>query len=117
MRLWDVHINRVPLTGRVVKIEYKKGSCKLPTNKDAEFNERNTITLETKYGLVEITQIGGPFFKRIISFVKVGDEVSRASRIGMICFGSRVDVTIPPSFSICVVPHEKVKAGESIIAL
>lgn len=116
MNLHNVHVNRSPIKGQVTDIKYRKGSYIPAFMKDSERNERNIITLSTEFGECDITQISGTVFRRIVPYIKIGDNISMGQRIGMIRFGSRVDVTIPEGFD-CIVQHgDKVRAGETIIA-
>jgi len=116
MRLRDVHVNRAPLPGVVKKIEYKKGGHRPAFSKGSSKNERNRITIETEYGDVIVTQIAGILARRIVCYVEEGGVVERGQRIGMIRFGSRVDVTIPDALRVAVKKWDRVRAGESIIA-
>ncbi|ATZ60923.2 MAG: phosphatidylserine decarboxylase [Methanosarcinales archaeon Met12] len=116
MNIYDVHVNRAPLSGVVKRIEYRKGGCVPAFHKDSDRNEQNNITIETEYGDVKVTQIAGILARRIVCYVNEGDMVERGQRIGMIRFGSRVDVTIPDEFVVSVSPGDRVKAGESMIA-
>lgn len=116
MNIHNVHINRAPLDGRIINISYRDGKIKLPISKDSDSNEKQIITIGTNYGPIDITQIAGPFFRRIVSYVKVGDIVKRGDRIGVIHFGSRVDVTVPHKFEMLVSHKDKVKAGKTVIA-
>ncbi len=116
MNISDVHVNRTPLGGRIRKIDYQPGSFVPAFNWEAWQNERNYIILSTRYGEVELTQIAGKIARRIVSYVKEGDEVARGQRIGMIRFGSRVDVLFPPGFELAVKKGEQVRAGETVIA-
>lgn len=114
---WDVHVNRAPLDGLVKAIVRKKGGHVPAFLGSASRNDQNRILLETAYGDVEICQISGSIVRDIICYVRPGDRVLRGERIGMVRFGSRVEVTIPPGFKIRVESGEKVRAGESIIAV
>lgn len=114
---WDVHVNRAPLDGLVKSIERKKGGHTPAFLGAASRNDQNRILFETAFGDMEICQISGSIVRDIICYVSPGDRVSRGERIGMVRFGSRVELTIPPSFEICVENGEKVHAGESIIAV
>lgn len=116
MNLHNVHVNRSPIKGQVTDIQYRKGGYIPAFMKDSERNERNIITLSTEFGECDITQISGTMFRRIVPYVKIGDEISMGQRIGMIRFGSRVDVTIPEGFDRIVQYGDKVRAGETIIA-
>lgn len=115
MRLRDVHVNRAPFSGVVKEIKYLKGRHR-PAFLNTNQNEQNRITIGTKHGNVNVVQIAGALARRIVCYVKEGDEVERGQRIGMILFGSRVDVTIPPEYKLIAKPGDRVKAGESVIA-
>jgi phosphatidylserine decarboxylase len=116
MNVHNVHVNRAPLTGKVIAIEHKKGGYRPAFSKDSERNERSHIFIDTEHGIVEVTQIAGTIARRIVSYVQVGDQMVRGQRFGMIRFGSRVDVTIPENFEILCTKGEKVTAGMTVIA-
>lgn len=116
MNVYNVHVNRAPLSGTVVEIDYKPGGYIPASNKDSDVNERNHVKIKTDYGNIELTQIAGILIRRIVSYISQGDLVKRGERIGMIRFGSRVDVIIPEVYAYTVNVGDKVKAGESIIA-
>lgn len=112
----NVHVNRAPISGKIKEITYKKGGYLPAYRKDSERNERNEFIIHSKYGDVRVTQIAGTVARRIVSYSQVNDIVEQGQRIGMIRFGSRVDVTIPPDFEIIVKKGERVLAGKTIIA-
>ena len=118
MNINDVHVNRAPISGKVVDIRHIFGSYIPAFRKDSERNERTYITLETPIGTVEVVQIAGALVRRIVTYVNEGDYVRKGQRIGMIRFGSRVDV-IMPSDRVKVIAEkgDRVRAGESVIAL
>lgn len=116
MNALNVHVNRVPISGKIKKVEYRKGGYIPAYNKDSDRNERSKITLDTKHGEVEVTQIAGALVRRIVLYFKEGDILSQGERFGMIRFGSRVDVTVPDSFQLLCKKGDKVKAGKSLIA-
>jgi phosphatidylserine decarboxylase len=116
MGLGDVHVNRAPLAGRVKSIEHRSGNYIPAFKKESEHNEQNHIILETAYGDILITQIAGAFARRIVTYIARDGRVVRGQRIGMIRYGSRVDVTVPPEFEILVSLGDKVRCGETIIA-
>ncbi len=118
MNIHNVHVNRAPISGRITDIRHVFGSYVPAFRKESERNERTYITLETPIGRVEIVQIAGAVVRRIVTYVREGDAVKKGQRIGMIRFGSRVDV-IMPSGRVKVICEmgDKVKAGESVIAL
>jgi len=116
MNIHNVHVNRAPLSGTVIEIDYKPGGYIPASNKDSDVNERNHVKIKTDNGNIELTQIAGVLIRRIVSYISEGSQVKRGERIGMIRFGSRVDVMIPEVYSYTVNVGDKVKAGESIIA-
>lgn len=117
MNVHNVHVNRAPLEGEIKDIEYKKGS-KLPAfSKNSDRNERNDITITTNAGDVTVTQISGTLVRRIVCYTKKSEKIQRGQRIGMIRFGSRVDVTLPHGYAFTVKKGQKVKAGKTVIAM
>lgn len=116
MNIHNVHVNRAPLSGTVMEIDYKPGGYIPASNKDSDANERNHVKIKTDNGNIELTQIAGILIRRIVSYISEGSQVIRGERIGMIRFGSRVDVIIPEVYTYTVNVGDKVKAGESIIA-
>ena len=117
MNVHNVHVNRSPLAGTVTHIDYKPGGFIPAFSKDSDVNERNHVVIESDYGTLELTQIAGVLTRRIVSYTSEGSHVDRGERIGMIRFGSRVDVVIPEGYGFIVKKGDKVKAGESIIAM
>ncbi len=116
MNVHNVHVNRAPLSGTVMEIDYEPGGYIPASNKDSDVNERNHVKIKTDNGNIELTQIAGVLIRRIVSYISEGSQVKRGERIGMIRFGSRVDVIIPEVYTYTVNVGDKVKAGESIIA-
>jgi phosphatidylserine decarboxylase len=116
MFLQNVHVNRAPISGKIREITYKKGGYLPAFCKDSERNERNEFIIHSKYGDVSVTQIAGTIARRIVPYSRVNDIIEQGQRIGMIRFGSRVDVTIPHDFEIIVRKGERVLAGKTIIA-
>ena len=118
MNIYDVHVNRAPISGKIEDIRHVFGSYIPAFKKDSERNERTYITMETSIGRVEVVQIAGALVRRIVRYVSEGDEVKKGQRIGMIRFGSRVDVILPSDrVKIIAEEGDRVKAGESVIAL
>ena len=118
MNINDVHVNRAPISGKVVNIRHIFGSYIPAFKKDSERNERTYITLETPIGTVEVVQIAGALVRRIVTYVNEGDYVRKGQRIGMIRFGSRVDVIMPKDrVKVIAEKGDRVRAGESVIAL
>lgn len=117
MNIHNVHVNRAPLTCTVTQIDYKPGGYIPAFNKDSHVNERNHVVIRTEHGDLELTQIAGVLTRRIVSYISEGSHVRRGQRIGMIRFGSRVDVIIPEGYGFTVGLNDKVKAGETVIAM
>ena len=118
MNVFDVHVNRAPITGRIVHYRYNPGK-KLAAfaEKSSNENEQNLIVLEDGRGArVAFKQIAGLLARRIVFDKKEGDEVVRGERVGMIKFGSRVDIFFPPDAVIKVGMREKVKVALTVIA-
>jgi len=118
MNVFDVHVNRAPMAGRISHIAYTQGSFINAAHKDAgEHNERNLFEQQTDAGpSVSYTQIAGLIARRIISYVAVGDQVKAGQRIGMIRFGSRVNCQLPAGFDLKVKVGDKVSAGLTVLA-
>ena len=116
MNIHNVHVNRAPLGGTVMEIDYKPGGYIPAFNKDSDVNERNHVVINTECGNLELTQIAGVLTRRIVSYISEGSMVKRGERIGMIRFGSRVDIMISEAYAYSVDVGDKVKAGETIIA-
>jgi len=117
MNIHDVHVNRAPLSGMVTHIDYKPGGYIPAFNKDSKVNERNHVVMKTASGILELTQIAGVLTRRIVSYISEGTQIKRGERIGMIRFGSRVDVTMPEGYVFTVKLNDAIKAGETIIAM
>lgn len=116
MHLYNNHITTAPLDGVVKKIREEKGSFTPAFFRNADFNMKNTIELSTAYGNVKVVQLAGFFTRKILCEVKEGQVVSKGERIGKICFGSRVDVSIPPGFELMVKKRARVKCRRTPIA-
>lgn len=117
MHLHNVHVTAAPLDGVVKKITPELGGTFKPAFlRSSDFNTRNTIELATKYGEVKVVQIAGFFTRKIKCEVKVGQEVAKGERIGKICFGSRVDVSVPEGLEILVQKGEKVRCRRTVLA-
>ncbi len=117
MNIHNVHVNRAPVSGKIVKMKHKDGGYLPAFFKDSHRNERNLICIESDYGLVRIVQIAGTVTRRIDTYFNVGDRVVRGERIGMIRFGSRVDITPPNGYTLIVNKGDRVKAAISAIAI
>jgi len=117
MSPFNVHVNRSPISGNITNIDYKKGG-KYPASSDkASFlNESNNFTIKNENLRIILRQIAGILARRIVFFKKEGDFVQRGERIGLIKFGSRVEIFLPKNLNILVKKGEKVYAGSTIIA-
>jgi phosphatidylserine decarboxylase len=118
MSVFDVHINRAPISGRVKRIAYVPGKfVNADLDKASEDNERQHILIEGADGLrIGFTQIAGLVARRILSFVREGDVVDVGQRVGLIRFGSRVDVYLPAGTSPRVLLGQRAIAGETVLA-
>ncbi len=118
MSVFDVHINRTPITGRVKRVVYVPGKfINADLDKASEDNERQHFVVEGSDGLrIGFTQIAGLVARRILSFVKEGDMVEAGQRVGLIRFGSRVDVYLPAGTSPRVILGQRAIAGETVLA-
>jgi phosphatidylserine decarboxylase len=117
MSLFDVHVNRIPTGGRISRISYRPGAFFAANlDKASEKNEQNAVTLDTPDGKqIVFVQIAGLIARRIVCWVREGDDVQAGQRFGLIRFGSRVDVFLPEGSRVAVQPRQKVKAGKTII--
>lgn len=112
----DVHINRSPIAGKVTKVELLQGKKAPATSNEAsEKNERNAITIEGEKMTVICTQIVGILARRIVCWSKVGDNLEIGEKYGLIKFGSRTDLLMPPDTEILVKVGDRVVGGETII--
>ena len=118
MNVFDVHVNRAPVTGRIVKIAYVAGKfINAELDKASEDNERQAFTLEMADGeRIGVVQIAGLVARRIVKFVGEGDSVMAGQRIGLIRFGSRVDVYLPAGHNSLVAVGQRAIAGETVLA-
>ncbi|HWE07241.1 MAG TPA: phosphatidylserine decarboxylase, partial [Rhizomicrobium sp.] len=118
---FDVHVNRTPIPGRIAKIEYKEGQFLNASVKDAShLNEQNVVTVDGEFNghktRVVFSQIAGLIARRIIFYKQTGDVVKPGERVGLIKFGSRVDVFFGPEWEIVVRAGDRVSAGSSVVA-
>ena len=118
MSVFDVHVNRAPITGRIVHYRYNPGKkIAAFAEKSSTENEQNLVVIEDgRGGKVAFKQIAGLLARRIVFDKKEGDEVVRGERVGMIKFGSRVDMFFSPAVNIKVKMRDKVKVGLTVIA-
>lgn len=114
---FNVHINRSPIAGEIKSITYTKGKRRPATSDDTSLtNERNSLVIEGEGITVTCTQIAGILARRIVCWPATGDNLQRGERFGMIKFGSRTDVSMPPHVEVMVKVGDKVKGGETVIA-
>jgi len=112
----NVHVNRIPVDGRVDYLQYYRGKYLAAFEDTAsEVNERAEFGITGKYGKIFFTQVAGFIARRIVYEISVGDSVKIGERFGMIKFGSRVDVIVPGNWKAIVCKHDKVRAGETIL--
>jgi phosphatidylserine decarboxylase len=118
MSVFDCHVNRSPVTGRITKMAYRPGAfVNADLDKASDDNERNCLTVTMADGAqVGVVQIAGLIARRIVPFVKQGTSVTTGERIGMIRFGSRVDVYLPAGTRALAAEGQTATAGETIIA-
>jgi phosphatidylserine decarboxylase len=118
MNIFDVHVNRAPVAGRIVTSRHRAGKFLAAFKEEASrTNEQQAMLWETVAGPRVLTvQIAGLLARRIVPAVKERDVVAKGAPFGMICFGSRVDLYLPQNCDIIVRVGDRVKAGESIIA-
>jgi phosphatidylserine decarboxylase len=117
MSVFDCHVNRTPVDGRVVRVAYKPGLfINADLDKASEDNERNGFVIESPRGTFGVVQIAGLIARRIVAFAKEGDALAAGERIGLIRFGSRVDVYMPAGCIPLVAVGSKAVAGETILA-
>lgn len=116
MSVFDVHVNRVPISGVVKYFKYNPGEFS-PAFKDkaSQENEQTELGLENEHGKVVLKQIAGIIARRIVCKLKSGDSVRAGERFGMIKFGSRLDLFLPENVQIKVKLNHRVRAGETII--
>jgi phosphatidylserine decarboxylase len=117
MSVFNVHVNRIPYNGRVTDVIYYPGKFfSANLNKASRDNERNAVSIEIDRGRkLVVVQVAGLIARRIICKIRKGDRLSRGERFGMICFGSRLDVYLPPDSVPAVSVGDKVLAGTSVL--
>jgi len=116
MSVFNAHVNRFPYDGVIKKIIYKKGKfMNAMKSQSSEYNESNTLFIETEKGNITIRQIAGKIARRIVCPIKEGDFIKKGEKFGMIKFGSRVELYLPLNCEVYVKDKEKVYAGLTII--
>jgi len=112
----DVHVNRAPIAGVIESVSYRKGTFGIAAKDEASIqNEQNVFTLAGEQGKVIVKQIAGAVARRIVFWKRVGDRLARGERVGLIKFGSRVDVLFEPSIELRVKVGDRVRAGSTIL--
>jgi phosphatidylserine decarboxylase len=112
----DVHINRTPVEGRITRIQYRRGKFLPAYQEDASGNELNEIWIDHHGQTIVVRQIVGVLARRIVCRVAEGQALQRGQRIGLMKFGSRMDVFLPPDAALSVRVGEHVVAGETVLA-
>jgi phosphatidylserine decarboxylase len=117
MSVFNCHVNRAPVPGRIERIVYTPGKfINAELDKASEDNERNAMVISTPNGEIGVVQIAGLVARRIVSFVRVGQEMAAGERFGLIRFGSRLDVFLPEGTTTLVSPGQTAIAGETVLA-
>ena len=117
LNVFDVHVNRSPIAGTIRKVQYQEGKFLVASREECSTqNEQNVVTVEGEGTSVVFKQIAGLIARRIVFRKQPGDHVSAGERIGLIKFGSRMDVLLGPEWEIVVKPGLRVSAGSSVLA-
>ena len=117
LSIFNVHIQRLPISGEVTKVDYIEGKFINATlDKASDENERLKITIKNGNNLIYVTQIAGLIARRIVNYVKPNENINQGERYGIIKFGSRVDIEFPNSFKLLVNEGQQCIGGETIIA-
>jgi phosphatidylserine decarboxylase len=112
----DVHVNRAPIAGVIESVSYRKGTFGIAAKDEASIeNEQNVFTLAGEQDKVIVKQIAGVVARRIVFWKRVGDRLARGERVGLIKFGSRVDVLFEPGIKLRVKVGDRVRAGSTIL--
>jgi phosphatidylserine decarboxylase len=117
LAVWNVHVNRAPMAGRLERVEYRPGRFYAAMRSRASSeNEQNVFYLETARGTIVFKQIAGWIARRVVSWKAAGDSLALGERIGLIRFGSRMDVWLPQGAEVLIQRGQKVAGGESVLA-
>jgi phosphatidylserine decarboxylase len=113
----NVHVNRNPLSGEVVYSQHHKGKFLVAWDpKSSTDNERHSVVIKNSRGEILVKQIAGALAKRIVNYLKVGQQVNQSAEMGFIKFGSRVDVLLPPGTQVTCKLGDKVQGGITVLA-
>jgi phosphatidylserine decarboxylase len=117
LNIFDVHVNRSPIAGTISHVRYQPGQF-MPANKElaSTRNEQNMITVDDGTTTVTFSQIAGLIARRIVFYKRAGDQVNKGERVGLIKFGSRVDIFLGPEWELTVREGARVSAGSSVLA-
>jgi phosphatidylserine decarboxylase len=117
LNVFDVHVNRSPIAGRIVDVRYQRGKFLNAMDKTcADLNEQNIVTIEGEGQTIVFKQIAGLLARRIVFTKKIGDMVARGERVGLIKFGSRTDILMDASAELQVRQGDRVKGGATVLA-
>jgi phosphatidylserine decarboxylase len=117
LNVFDVHVNRCPIAGTITDVRYMKGKfANAMANASSDINEQNIIRVEGEGQVLVLKQIAGLLARRLVFTKKIGEPVGRGERIGMMKFGSRMDVIMDPSVALQVKLGDRVKGGVTVLA-
>jgi len=117
LAIWNVHVNRSPAAGLITKVDYRPGKFLAAWDPNAsKQNEQNVFTLATANGSIEFRQIAGLIARRVVSWKKPLESVAKGERIGLVRFGSRVDLWVPQGSELLVKVGDNVHGGSSVLA-
>lgn len=117
MSVFDVHVNRAPMAGRVTRLAYREGKfLNASLDKASVDNERMAIRLSTPDGEIGVTQIAGLVARRIVSTLREGQDIIAGQRIGLIRFGSRAEVYLPLGWAVLAIEGQRAMGGETVLA-
>jgi phosphatidylserine decarboxylase len=117
LSIWNVHVQRAPVAGRIANVVYRPGKFMGAFRSAASReNEQNVIYMDTPHGTLVFKQIAGAIARRVLCWKNPGEEVARGERVGLIRFGSRVDVWLPMEAEVVVKRGENIAGGASVIA-
>lgn len=117
LNIFDVHVNRSPVAGQITNIHYHKGKFLVASREVASTdNEQNTFTVDAGGSKVVFSQIAGLIARRIVCYKRPGDRVATGERIGLIKFGSRMDIVFGPEWELVAESGQRVSAGSTVLA-